>query len=187
MKFAEIVLFSKLCQRHFLTKQKEKQVNIDGCVVLCTALYYCNMYVLCKMSGREEKQFSQRDVSVVHQVPLLHLQSGVQINIAVLLCRKYMMSQTDVSMNGYLSPTSIVFVASMYRKYIKITENIFVILPVHKSHFSRISIVSFCQHLSPGVNLDFNSGCKLCISSSTVCKCRDSKIIMMIDNLQNQM
>ena len=39
LKFAEIVLFSKLCHRHFLTKLKEKQVNIDGCVVLCTL--YC--------------------------------------------------------------------------------------------------------------------------------------------------
>ena len=155
--------------------------------VLCTALYYCNMYVLCKMSGREEKQFSQRDVSVVHQVPLLHLQSGLQINIAVLLCRKYMMSQTDVSMNGlpksHINSVCRFYVSKVYKNY----GNIFVILPVYKSHFSRISIVSFCQHLSPGVNLDFNSGCKLCISSSTVCKCRDSKIIMMIDNLQNQM
>ena len=114
-------LFSKLCQRHFLTKQKEKQVNIDGCVVLCTALYYCNMYVLCKMSGREEKQFSQRDVSVVHQVPLLHLQSGVQINIAVLLCRKYMMSQTDVSMNGlpksHINSVCRFYVSKVHKNY----------------------------------------------------------------------
>ena len=87
--------------------------------VLCTALYYCNMYVLCKMSGREEKQFSQRDVSVVHQVPLLHLQSGVQINIAVLLCRKYMMSQTDVSMNGL--PKSHINIVS---HCLKMTQNV---------------------------------------------------------------
>ena len=57
-------------------------------------------------------------------------------------------------------------------------------LPEHKSHFSRISKVSFCQHLSPGVNLLLRSGCQSCMSSSTVCKCRDSNMIIIIDNLE---
>ena len=63
-----------------------------------------------------KSNFPKDIVSVVYRVLLLHLQhSIVNINIAVLLCQKYMMSQTDVSM-VHLA------VLVPLQKYIKIVE-----------------------------------------------------------------
>ena len=59
-------------------------------------------------------------------------------------------------------------------------------LPEHKSHFSRTEKVSFFQHLSSGVSLAFKSGCQSWMSSSIVCKCFDSKIIMIMDKLKKK-
>ena len=59
-------------------------------------------------------------------------------------------------------------------------------LPEHKSHFSRTEKVSFFQHLSSGVSLAFKSGCQSWISSSIVCKCFDSKIMMIMDKLKKK-
>ena len=59
-------------------------------------------------------------------------------------------------------------------------------LPEHKSHFSRTEKVSFFQHLSSGVSLAFKSGCQSWMSSSIVCKCFDSKIMMIMDKLKKR-
>ena len=67
-----------------------------------------------------------------------------------------------------------------------IHEIFFKYLPEHKSHFSRTEKVSFFQHLSSGVSLAFKSGCQSWMSSSIVCKCFDSKIIMIMDKLKKK-